>query len=136
MIRLQLSTIVGVIFLLFSCNNSKPSKKNTDLKSFKIQVEKNEQGLKLNCLNGCAWKELTLSKNNYQPQAVNEFGMFESGDKLSIHSDENLAKFLFTVAKTEDGIKMVGKEGTAWKELEFKVKNYQPKLIDQMGMIK
>jgi len=118
-----------------SCNSNEFSKKEDAIKPFKIQVEKNEKGIKLKCLEGCAWIDLTFDKNNYQPQTVNEFGMVNPDGKQPI-SDSSLADFLFTISKTEDGIELIGKEGTAWKELKFKLNNYQPQLIDQMGMSK
>ncbi len=133
---LNLTVILICTFLMISCNRSASSKQNASLKPFKIKIEKNEEEIKLQCLNGCRWKELTFTKNNYQPQAINEFGMVEPGKEKSTDSGNNLASFLFTVTKTQDGIELVGKKGTAWKELQFGLPNFKTQLIDQMGMTK
>ena len=121
---------------MLSCNRSASSKQTTSLKPFKIKIEKNDEEIKLQCLNGCSWKELTFTKNNDQPQAINEFGMTEPDKELLSGSDKNQAAFLFTITKTQKGIDLVGIKGTAWKKLQFSLPNFKPQVIDQMGMTK
>lgn len=123
------------LFMAISCKSLNSSKDYTALKPFKIQIEKNEEGIKLKCLQGCAWTELNFTKNNYQPQTINEFGMTDSSKEISNNTVDNLPNFSFTIARTDKGIELVGKQGTAWKELEFGLVNYKPQLIDQKGMV-
>jgi len=108
-------------------------KKSTDLKDFKIVVEKTENGIKMQSINGSAWIDLTFSINNDRPQAIDEYGMAEL-NKISSKKDSNLADFLFTITKTEKGIVLKGIEGTAWTDLSFSLAENGKQAIDQFGM--
>lgn len=129
--NLTLITFLICVTVLLSCNLKKDK---TEIKPFRIQVIKNEKEIKLECTEGCAWKKLKFSKNNYQPQFVDEFGMSNSKDNQSKQVDGNLAIFLFSILKTDEGIELKGDEGTAWESLNFTLKNYEPQIITQMGM--
>ena len=123
-----------VIFVLAAGSELQAQeKKPADLKDFKFVIEKTDSGIKMTCQNGCAWKELTFSLNDNKPQAIDEYGMTEV-NKNSSDKDVNLADFLFTVTKTEDGIILKGIEGTAWTDLSFSLSKNQQQAIDQMGM--
>lgn len=45
-----------------------------------------------------------------------------------------LVKFQILVETTEDGIRLTGLDGCAWKELSFSVPKHKPQAIDQNGM--
>src|SRR5690606_28993543 len=105
----------------------------SELKDFKLIVEKTDNGIKMKSEKGSAWIDLAFSLNNYQPQAVDEYGMTEL-KKVSENKDGNLADFLFTITKTENGIELKGIEGTAWTELKFSLAENKQQAIDQFGM--
>jgi hypothetical protein len=130
---LILTNLLICSLALLSCNSNKDT---TALKPFSIEVIKTEEAIKLKCTTGCAWTELNFTKNNYQPQLVNQFGMSDAKDELSKKTDDNLANFAFSISKTEEGIQLNGEQGTAWKELNFSLKNYAPQVITQIGMAK
>ncbi len=109
--------------------------KKIDLKDFKVIVEKTENGIKMQSVQGSAWTDLMFSINNDQPQAINEYGMTEL-DKRSSKKDSNLTPFLFTITKTENGIVLKGIEGTAWTDLSFSLQENGKQAIDQFGMTK
>jgi len=110
-------------------------KKADDLKSFKVVVEKTENGIKMQSIEGSAWVDLSFSINNDKPQAIDEYGMTEL-NKISSDKDSNLTNFLFTITKTENGIVMKGIEGTAWTDLSFSLLENRKQAIDQFGMTK
>jgi hypothetical protein len=110
-------------------------KKADDLKSFKVVVEKTENGIKMQSVEGSAWIDLSFSLNNDKPQAIDEYGMTEL-NKISSEKDSNLADFLFTITKTENGIVLKGIEGTAWTDLSFSLLENGKQAIDQFGMTK
>lgn len=130
--NLFLSNFLISILVVMSCNSTKNI---TEIRPFNIQVVKTDKEIKLKCTAGCAWTELNFAKNNYQPQFVDEFGMSDTNSKQqSEQTDNNLANFLFSISKTEAGVRLSGEQGTAWKELSFSLKNYVPQIITQMGM--
>jgi len=130
--RFNLSFLM-VLFVLITNSTIAQEKKSVDSNDFKIIVEKTDNGIKLQSVQGCAWKELSFKLNDYQPQAVNEFGMTEL-DKTPAKQDANLADFLFTIIKTDKGIELKGMEGTAWSELSFSLAENKPQVIDKQGM--
>ncbi|MBP6398465.1 MAG: hypothetical protein KA340_11325 [Saprospiraceae bacterium] len=68
-------------------------------------------------------------------QAIDEYGMTHP-DYVSTEKDVQLADYLFTIVKTKNGVLLMGKEGTAWKELSFSLKPNAVQMIDQYGMVK
>ncbi len=125
--------LIAVFILMASSELIAQEKKSSDLKDFNIVIERTDKGIKLNCKNGCAWKELTYSINDYQPQAIDEYGMTDL-NKVSLNKDPNLSDFLFTLIKTEKGINLKGIEGTAWTELSFGLLRNQQQASNQHGM--
>ena len=107
--------------------------KTAELKHFKLIVEKTDNGIKMKSEKGSAWLDLSFSLNNYRPQAVDEYGMTNLKN-VSENKDENLADFLLTITKTEDGIELKGIEGTAWTELKFSLTENKQQAFDQFGM--
>jgi hypothetical protein len=127
-------SILVTIFCVFSFGLMAQEKGSSDLKDFKITIEKTADGIKMQSWNGSAWIDLGFNLSNNKPQAIDEFGMTRLG-KVSTHKDSDLADFLFTIAKTKDGIELKGIEGTAWKELSFPLSVNGKSTINQFGMI-
>ncbi|WP_226391058.1 hypothetical protein [Penaeicola halotolerans] len=46
----------------------------------------------------------------------------------------DLKEFKILIEETDNGIKMISEEGTAWKELSFKFDKKKPHLIDAYGV--
>lgn len=133
--RTILNLFIAVFVLTASSELIAQEKESTDLKDFKVVVEKTENGIKMRSVQGSAWMDLSFSLNNEQPQAIDEYGMSEL-NKVSSRKDSNLADFLFTITKTENGIELKGIEGTAWTELSFSLSENGKQAIDQNGMTK
>jgi len=132
--RILGQNLLIVVFVLTAGTESiAQEEKSTDLKDFKVVVQKTENGLKMKSVEGSAWIDLIFSINNYRPQAIDEYGMTELG-KVSSEKDSNLADFLFTITKTDNAIVLKGIEGTAWTELSFSLKKNGKQAIDQFGM--
>ena len=127
------SMILMALFFLTSTSELIAQEKKDKLKDFKVIVEKTDNGIKMKSEKGSAWIDLSFSLNNDQPQAVDEYGMTELKN-VSENKDEKLADFLFTIAKTENGIKLKGIDGTAWTELNFSLAENKKQAIDQFGM--
>lgn len=109
-------------------------KQQTDENKFTIVIEKIHNGLKLVSTFGSAWKELTFGLNNYQTQAIDEWGMTETG-KVGAEKDAELAHYLFIIMKTEKGIALKGLEGTSWTELSFSLNEKEKQQINRDGMV-
>lgn len=127
------STLLMAIFFLTATSELIAQEKKAELKDFKVIVEKTDNGIKIKSIEGSAWIDLSFSLNNYRPQAIDEYGMTKLGN-VSENKDKNLADFLFTIIKTENGIELKGIEGTAWTELKFSLANNKKQAINQFGM--
>ena len=133
--KLITNTLMAAFVLTASSELIAQEKKADDLKSFKVVVEKTENGIKMQSIEGSAWVDLSFSINNDKPQAIDEYGMTEL-NKISSDKDSNLTNFLFTITKTENGIVLKGIEGTAWTDLSFSLLKNGKQAIDQFGMTK
>ena len=133
--KLITNTLMAAFVLTASSELIAQEKKADDLKSFKVVVEKTENGIKMQSIEGSAWVDLSFSINNDKPQAIDEYGMTEL-NKISSDKDSNLTNFLFTITKTENGIVLKGIEGTAWTDLSFSLLENRKQAIDQFGMSK
>jgi hypothetical protein len=133
--KLILNSFIVVFILTANSGLYAQEKKVNDLDFFKIILEKTDNGIKLICEKGCAWKELTYSINEFKSQAIDEYGMTDLIINSSI-KDANLTDFLFTLIKTKEGIILKGVKGTAWIDLKFSLSKNQKQAIDQMGMTK
>lgn len=99
----------------FSQNQNAP-----EIASFLILVETTDDGFKLACEKGCAWKTLTFSLNPYKPQAIDQWGMTSLEEHRNAAKDSNLDDFLFTIQKTEKNlVSLEAVTGTGWKKLGF-----------------
>lgn len=125
----------ALLLLPISFNLLAQAHQATDLKDFKITVEKTEKGIKLESLQGSAWLDLSFSVGTDNPQAIDEYGMTKL-ESVSPRKDANLANFLFTITKTENRIVLKGLEGAAWTELSFTLAPNGKQTINQFGMTK
>lgn len=133
--KLISNTLIALFILTASSELVAQEKKSDDLKNFKVVVEKTDNGIKMQSVEGSAWIDLSFSINNDRPQAIDEYGMTEL-NKISSDKDSNLADFLFTITKTKKGIVLKGIEGTAWTDLSFSLLENGKQAIDQFGMTK
>ena len=133
------TAILNLFILLFVFTTSlelgAQEKKSTDLKDFKLVVEKTESGVKMQGIKGTAWIDLSFTINNDRPQGIDEYGMTDL-DNVSSNKGSNLADFLFTITRTDKGIELKGIEGTAWTDLSFSLAENGKQAIDQKGMTK
>ncbi|MGM0651117.1 MAG: hypothetical protein ACQES1_11515 [Bacteroidota bacterium] len=124
-----------IVFLVLTASSELVAQKksSSDLKNFKLIVEKTENGIKMQSLEGSAWINLSFSLNDDQAQAIDEYGMTDMDDPVA-NKEANLADYLFTISKTDEGIKLKGIHGTAWTDLSFSLAANERKVIDQNGM--
>ncbi|MGI6343074.1 MAG: hypothetical protein ACOXZ9_08895 [Bacteroidales bacterium] len=108
-------------------------KKPLALKEFKIIVERTDNGIKLESVNGSAWTDLSFTFSSDEPQAIDEYGMTKIGE-VSDKKDPELADYLFTITETESGVILKGIEGTAWEKLDFYLPKGAREAINQSGM--
>ncbi|MBK9256857.1 MAG: hypothetical protein IPM42_15350 [Saprospiraceae bacterium] len=127
------NSLITMFFLTLSYVLIAQEQSSTDLKDFKITIEKTDNGFKMHSFQGSAWIDLSFSLANEKPQAIDEYGMAQL-DNLASDKDTKLADYLFTIAKTKDGILLSGYKGTAWKELSFTIPENGRQTIDQFGM--
>lgn len=108
--------------------------KSSDLKDFKLVVENTRTGLNLQSIEGTAWKELSFNLSNNQAQAIDEYGM-TTVNQASSKQDANLADFLFTITKTNEGAELKAIKGTAWETLSIIFSfDGEKVIIDQFGV--
>lgn len=131
--KLWLSAAIITCSLAISSKAVAQDQSSTDLKEFKITIEKTDKGLKMQSHQGSAWIDLSFSLVNNKPQMIDEWGMTRPG-KVSTIKDPEMSDYLFTIAKTNDGISLTGIEGTAWNELSFSLQENAKQSIDQFGM--
>ena len=106
-----------------------------NVSSFHILVETSGDEFKLTCNDGCAWKQLSFNSSiNSDPQAVDQYGM-TTLPRNPMKKESLFSNFLFTIKRSQKGVSLEGKEGTAWTALNFSCaeeKCFQP--IDEWGM--
>ncbi|MBS1746074.1 MAG: hypothetical protein JST21_07890 [Bacteroidetes bacterium] len=124
------------VILLLPCHTLFSQVKSSDeTNDFLIAIEKTNNGIKMQGIKGCSWHELAFTVNDEIPQAVNQFGM-TSSNKTESAKDTELADFLFTITKNNEGIALKGIKGTAWSELSFALRNNTKQSINRFGMTK
>ncbi len=133
--KLLTTTFIALFVMTVSSELIAEEKNSTDLKEFKITIEKTDNGLKMQSDKGSAWIDLSISLGNNKLQAIDEYGMTQLG-KVATNKNPKLADYLFTITKTKDGVTLTGIEGTAWKELSFSLQKNGRQVIDQFGMTK
>ena len=126
-------SLIAAFLLTLSSEIMAQEQSSSDLKNFKITIEKTDNGLKMHSSEGSVWINLSFTLVYNKPQAIDEYGMTQLG-KVSSNKDSKLADYLITITKTKDGISLTGIEGTAWKELSFTLSKNGKQMIDQFGM--
>ena len=104
------------------------------LNTFRIEIELTPKGVNLHSLSGSAWTDLSITLDNDQPQAIDEYGMTEL-NAVWLKKDPTLTDFLFTITKSDDHIILKGITGTAWTDLSLTLENKDKKVIDQHGLL-
>jgi hypothetical protein len=128
-----LTLLIGLIFLTGTFDAIAQENKTEKLKDFQIIIEKTDDGIKMQSVKGSAWIEVSFSLDKDLPQAVDEYGMAQLSN-ISKTKDQNIADYLFTIIKTDNGIELKGVEGTVWTELIFTLAKNKKQAIDQFGM--
>ncbi len=126
---------IAVFFLLPCCTLFSHAKSSDETKDFLIVIEKSNNGIKMQGIKGCSWHELAFTVNDEVPQNINQFGM-ASFNKTESSNDKELADFLFTITKNNNGIALKGIKGTAWSELTFTLRDNTKQSINRSGMVK
>lgn len=128
-------TAAILFFSASSCSAVRQSKDEFPESKFLILVETTDEGIKLSCEKGCAWKDLSFTLKPFQPQDIDQYGMSSLGEQNTT-TKKNLADFHFTIKKTSDGIRLEGMNGTTWENLSFNCASTGcHQYIDQSGMI-
>ena len=85
---------------------------------FKISVAVVGDSIKLRCMEGCAWRELSFVKPfDLSGQSINQFGMTKVGHLNHLRQDNKLADFMITVKRTGDQLIVKGNSGVHWQNL-------------------
>jgi hypothetical protein len=134
-IKLKIYTFVFVCLTSFAFTGALFSQEKHDKKhsDFLIVVENTEEGITLAGINGTAWTKLSFTSKKYQPKMIDEYGSTSLAN-MNKEKHRNLANFLFTIEKTENGISLVGMDGTSWKTLGFSLAKNARQAFDQNGM--
>ncbi|WP_420602335.1 hypothetical protein [Flagellimonas sp.] len=130
-----LNVLIATLFLAITSGLTAQEEKSADIKDFKVVIEKTDDGIKMQGVNGSVWSDLSFSLNKNRPQAIDEYGMTDL-NKVSTNKDPRFTDFLFTITKTDHGIELKGIQGTAWSSLSFSLAENQKQAIDQNGMTK
>lgn len=132
--KMLLSTTLIALFILKVCSESVAQEQSSsDLKEFKITIERTDFGIKLQSDKGSAWRDLGFSISNNKSQAIDEYGTTKLGEVSSL-KDPKLTDYLFTITKINEKIVLKSIEGTAWKELSFSLQKNGKQSFDQFGM--
>ena len=131
-ITLSLLTVFLIAGLTAFTNDSERS----ELSEFLFIVNTTNNQIVLSCEKGCAWSELSFSAaTNESYQAVDQYGMTTSEARESVEGSADLSEFMFKIRKTEDGVSLMGLEGSAWTELSFRCPAYNcGQAVNQYGM--
>jgi len=129
-----LAAVMGALFVV-SGTVFATSDDGGELSEFNILIETTKTEIRLSCTVGCAWEGLSFSDTVYPaPQAIDRAGMTSftpGGDDLQ----SGPGAFMFTIVRSDHGIRLEGILGTAWTQLSFSCPDTGCRqLIDQHGM--
>lgn len=133
--KILFSIAVFIVMMIgFSTNIFSQTDESIDVSEFLLIVETDSKEIKLTCKEGCAWKELKFTSGTKKPQAIDQYGM-TTFPRDEFKDDTKLSNFLFTIIRIENGLKLEGKEGTAWIDLSFSCpKGNCKQALNQKGM--
>jgi hypothetical protein len=120
---------LSFLFLLCSTSVKAQEEKRSAIADFHITIQNTPNGIALTSSKGSAWVTLEFTLPYDKPQTINEYGMADPVKGL-----EN-GSYLFTITRTQSGIKLKGLQGTAWIDLGFSIPSSKAQSIDQLGMI-
>lgn len=132
---LKKSILILPIVLFFGLFNWAYSQSDReDLAEFLILTQSTKNTVILTCEKGCEWKELTFNLEAGQSQAVDQRGL--TTPRTARHGVKSPASpFLFNITRTNNGLSLEGKRGTAWTDLSFTCDfNRCNQYISQTGM--
>ena len=109
------------------------NQESSELVDFEILVTNTKNGIKLNCIDGCAWRELEFTLVNEHRQLLDAFGMSTNSKNEKIKG-ENFSAFLISLQKTNGELILKGIRGTAWTDLSFTLIARKVQTIDQFGV--
>ena len=126
----RIGSLLTLSFLLLLCttNVKAQEEKRSAIADFHITIQNTPNGIALTSSKGSAWVTLEFTLPYDKPQAINEYGMTDPAKGL-----EN-GSYLFTITRTDSGIKLKGLQGTAWIDLGFTIPPNKTQSIDQLGM--
>ena len=131
--KTKITLLVTILVAFLTFNLKAQEKQSGTLENFQISIESTKNRIKLQSEEGSAWLSLSFNIDDYQPWAVNQFGMTKT-DSSSSKKESKLADYLFTISKNKDKIVLKGVKGTAWKDLSFSLRKNQKVVINQFGM--
>jgi len=74
--------------------------------------------IKLRCLDGCAWQELSfVQPYTLKGQAINQYGMTTIGSLNQLKMDDKFADFVLTLKRDGNELIIKGNEGVDWESL-------------------
>lgn len=124
---LVLLPLLAILVYSFS-NEKEVIKESNNSNAFTITIEKDNDEVKLECLEGCAWKELTFKDTKNNSNIIDFYGVSsEKGDTDS--------GFAFIVESKNNGVNLKSLKGTAWTNLSFTLPSDRKQMIDRNGMV-
>lgn len=101
---------------------------------FEIEITNTKSGFELKSTKGNRWLNLSFSDVKFKSLKIDEEGMV--GSRIdTIPTEHEFADYLIIFAKENDNITLIGKKGTSWEELSFKLPLNKTQKINQDGMI-
>jgi hypothetical protein len=89
-----------------------------EYEEFKMVVDIQGDTVKLTCLKGCAWKELSfVQPYALKGQAINEYGLTMVDHLNQLKKGDNYADFLLTIKRNSNELVISGLKGMYWKSL-------------------
>lgn len=124
------SALLFIIFI-FSLSEIHAQETPEELKSFKIEISKEDSNIVMSCTEGCAWLESTYPDDESY-QALDAFGMTTLNEERV--KSQDLSDLLFLLIRTEDGVNIMSISGTAWTDLSLSLDSDQSFTFDQYGI--
>lgn len=123
-----------ILVLASGCGGDGGSQ-GTGPENFAIRVGLDGSGVELTCERGCAWRTLGFGPLGIgEAKAVDNYGM-TGVDRARTEDESAGVPFRFTVERTEQGVRLTGVDGTAWRELAFSCRPRAcNQAIDRNGM--
>jgi hypothetical protein len=129
----QVNVLLAVAILI--CIAIVPGRAQTtaasNLGNFKIQLATSGDTIKVTCTEGCGFEKLSFVAGMNSPQGIDYNGKTDT--KTSVKAGPG-KDFLFTVAHTSNGMKLVGIRGVAWEDLAINCRRECRRWVDEQGL--